>query len=58
MGVVSASVTRISRRAHPRQSASSVPILCSGAAGSLLMRLDVIDEFRLNLHPYVAGEGT
>ena len=23
-----------------------------------LMRLDLIDEFRLDLHPYVAGEGT
>ena len=23
-----------------------------------LMRLDLIDEFRVNLHPYVAGEGT
>jgi len=23
-----------------------------------LMRLDVIDEFRFDLHPYVAGEGT
>jgi hypothetical protein len=23
-----------------------------------LMRLDSIDEFRLDLHPYVAGEGT
>ena len=22
------------------------------------MRLDLIDEFRLDLHPYVAGEGT
>jgi dihydrofolate reductase len=23
-----------------------------------LMRLDLIDEFRLDLHPYIAGEGT
>ena len=23
-----------------------------------LMQLDLIDEFRLDLHPYVAGEGT
>ncbi|MGH3949661.1 MAG: hypothetical protein ACRDSE_11130 [Pseudonocardiaceae bacterium] len=23
-----------------------------------LMVLDLIDEFRLDLHPYVAGEGT
>jgi dihydrofolate reductase len=23
-----------------------------------LMRLDVIDEFRFDVHPYVAGEGT
>jgi dihydrofolate reductase len=23
-----------------------------------LMRLDLIDEFRVDLHPYVAGEGT
>ena len=23
-----------------------------------LMRLDLIDEFRLDVHPYVAGEGT
>jgi hypothetical protein len=22
------------------------------------MQLDLIDEFRLDLHPYVAGEGT
>jgi hypothetical protein len=22
------------------------------------MRLDLIDEFRLDLHPYIAGEGT
>jgi dihydrofolate reductase len=29
-----------------------------GVALRSLMRLDLVDEFRLDLHPYVAGEGT
>ena len=35
-------------------------IVVWGAVGfwRSLMRLDLIDEFRLDLHPYVAGEGT
>jgi dihydrofolate reductase len=35
-------------------------IVVRGGVGlwRLLMRLDLIDEFRLDLHPYVAGEGT
>ncbi len=34
-------------------------MVCGGVSfWRSLMQLDLLDEFRLDLHPYVAGEGT
>jgi len=42
-----------------RRGADGHIVVCGGVGfWRSLMRLDLIDEFRLDLHPYVAGEGT